>query len=62
MRRHSPSNTHIHSHSASLKAMHETLALAKKGESFEHLLASFDETKAAVGFPGYYDEEDRYRY
>lgn len=49
-------------HSSSIKAMHATLELAKRGESFDHLLASFDETKAAVGFPKYYDEEDRYRY
>ncbi len=46
--------------SVAIHAMREALASLKKGEPPAGML-NFEELKAAVGFPEYYAEEDRYR-
>ena len=33
--------------------------IAKEGQDFDHLLATFEETKDVVGFPAYYVAEDK---
>ena len=47
--------------SASIKAMQETLGFIKTGDKAPNLL-HFNELTSAVGFPEYYDEEDKYRH
>lgn len=47
--------------SASIKAMQETLGFIKTGDKAPNLL-HFNELTRAVGFPEYYDEEDKYRH
>ena len=47
--------------SSSIKAMRHTLDLLDKEEDFDHLLATFDETKTVVGFEDYYKFEDAYK-
>ena len=42
--------------------MHTTLELVKEGKDFEHMLANFDDTKTAVGFPDYYVQEEKYKW
>jgi len=46
--------------SASIHAMREALHSLKQGDKPERLL-DFEELKAAVGFPEYYAEEERYK-
>jgi 2-methylisocitrate lyase-like PEP mutase family enzyme len=45
---------------ASIRAMREALNSMRKGEKPRGLL-NFEELQAAVGFPEYYREEDRYK-
>ena len=47
--------------SVSIRAMREALASLRRGETPPGQL-SFEELQAAVGFPGYYAEEERYRF
>lgn len=47
--------------SASIHAMREALASLKNGDRPARQL-DFEELKEAVGFPGYYAEEERYRF
>lgn len=47
--------------SASIKAMQESLQRIKIGAPTEDLILSFAETKDAVGFTKYSDEENRYK-
>jgi len=47
--------------SASVKAMERSLDLIRKGESTEDMILTFEETKDAVGFSRYAQEEGRYK-
>jgi 2-methylisocitrate lyase-like PEP mutase family enzyme len=47
--------------SASIRAMREALASLQAGQT-PYGLADFEELKAAVGFPEYYAEEERYKF
>eukprot|EP00521_Asterionellopsis_glacialis_P007682 CAMPEP_0195288084 /NCGR_PEP_ID=MMETSP0707-20130614/4892_1 /TAXON_ID=33640 /ORGANISM="Asterionellopsis glacialis, Strain CCMP134" /LENGTH=315 /DNA_ID=CAMNT_0040347905 /DNA_START=41 /DNA_END=991 /DNA_ORIENTATION=- len=47
--------------SASIKAMQESLDRIKNGEPTDDLILTFGETKDAVGFTKYAEEEDRYK-
>lgn len=47
--------------SASIKAMQESLLRIKTGAPTEDLILTFAETKDAVGFTKYSDEENRYK-
>lgn len=47
--------------SASIKAMQESLDRIKHGKPTDDLILPFTETKDAVGFSSYADEEGRYR-
>lgn len=46
---------------AGIRAMREALGRIKQGRTPENIM-DFETLKSAVGFPGYYEEEDRYRY
>ena len=47
--------------SASIKAMNESLELIKNGEPTDDMILSFGETKDAVGFTRYGEQEDKYK-
>jgi len=47
--------------SASIKAMQESLERIQKGLSTDDLILPFSETKDAVGFSSYANEESRYK-
>jgi 2-methylisocitrate lyase-like PEP mutase family enzyme len=46
---------------ASIKAMQMTLQKLSLGEPVEDMLVDFKETQRVVGFPEYYEQEDRYK-
>ena len=47
--------------SASIKAMQETLSKLQEGEPVDDYLVSFKECQRVVGFPQFYETEDRYK-
>lgn len=47
--------------SASIKAMQESLERIQKGESTDDLILTFADTKDAVGFTKYAEEEEKYK-
>ena len=47
--------------SASIKAMNESLELIKNGKKTDDMILSFGETKDAVGFTRYGEQEDKYK-